>query len=204
MLLHLQVGFNVELCRSSLVGNLDGLGDGTHEVDINGTRVGSGLWYISFALGSMERIQDCSSTSQFRSCGIKKEKRHSTLFLLKSRPHTGPGPKWSTGQGGAGYTGDAKAYFIGGGPNTTMAIATATVSGGAVTGFDFTGTGNTRGANFTHAPQVVITSGGWRLVNAAGNHMLFKMLKLLGATDGFVIVSKEGYQVDPLPIFQTP
>ena len=177
------VGFNINF--SGLFGRkLDGLGDGTHEVDINGTRVdqGSGIFFRSGLNGTYKIVHRISSTEL-----VVKKKRDIHFVSSKKSSAPGSGPKWSTGQGGAGYTGDAKAYFIGGGPNTTMAIATATVSGGAVTGFDFTGTGNTRGANFTHAPQVVITSGGWRLVGA-GN--VVQDAQLLGATEGFVIVRK--------------
>ena len=41
------------------------------------------------------------------------------------------------------------------------------VSGGSITGFSFSGTGNSRGSGYTEAPQVVITGGGWRLVGGA-------------------------------------
>lgn len=77
-----------------------------------------------------------------------------------------------------------------GGGNTTMAVATATVSGGIITGFDFTGAGNTRGAGYTYAPQVVITSSGWRLVGAANPNNVVQDNKILGATEGFVITRK--------------
>ena len=110
-------------------------------------------------------------------------------MATKKSSAVGSGPKWSTGQGGAGYNGNAKAYFMGGG-NTTMAIATATVSSGAVTGFSFTGTGNTRGAGYTYAPQVVICSSGWRKVGAANPNNVIQDGQVLDATEGIVIIRK--------------
>ena len=74
-----------------------------------------------------------------------------------------------------------------------MAVATATVSGGVVTGFDFSNDGdastkfdndNNRGAGYSYAPQVVITSGGWRLVGAANPNDVIKDSKILDATEG--------------------
>lgn len=179
------VGFNINF--SGFFGRkLDGLGDGTHEVDINGTRViqGSGIFFRSGLNGTYKVVARPSTTEV-----VVKKKRDVHFVASKKSSAPGSGPKWSTGQGGVGYTGDAKAYFIGG-ENTTMAIATATVSSGAVTGFDFDGTGNTRGANYTHAPQVVITSGGWRLVGAANPNTVVQDAKVLGATEGFVVVRK--------------
>ena len=58
------VGFNVNLI--GLFGRkLDGLGDGTHEVDINGTRVsqGSGIFFRSGLNGTYKIIARPSSTS---------------------------------------------------------------------------------------------------------------------------------------------
>jgi hypothetical protein len=74
-----------------------------------------------------------------------------------------------------------------GGGNTTMAVATATVSSGAVTGFDFTGSGNTRGAGYQYAPQVIISGGGWRKVNAGA---AIQDGETLEATEGIVIIRK--------------
>ena len=178
------VGFNVNLI--GLFGRkLDGLGDGTHEVDINGTRVsqGSGIFFRSGLNGTYKIIARPSSTSF-----VVRKKRDIGLDTGKKASGS-PGPRWGTGQGGAGYNTNAKAYFMGGG-NTTMAVATATVLGGVVTGFDFTGSGNTRGAGYSYAPQVVITSGGWRLVGAANPNDVVQDAKVLGATDGFVITRK--------------
>ena len=71
-----------------------------------------------------------------------------------------------------------------------MAVATATVSSGAVTGFDFTGTGNTRGAGYQYAPQVIISGGGWRKVGAANPNNVIKDGEILEATEGIVIIRK--------------
>ena len=174
------VGFNIEF--SGFFGRkLDGLGNGTHEVDINGTRVnqGSGIFFRSGLNGTYKVIARPSSSSV-----VVKKKRD--IHFVGGK---GSGPKWSTGQGGAGYNGNAKAYFMGGG-NTTMAIATATVSSGAVTGFSFSGTGNTRGAGYTYAPQVVICSGGWRKVGAANPNNVIQDGQVLDATEGIVIIRK--------------
>lgn len=178
------VGFNVNII--GLFGRkLDGLGDGTHEVDINGTRVsqGSGIFFRSKLNGSYKIISRPSGTSF-----VVKKKRDINLDTGKKAIGSS-GPRWVTGQGGAGYNTNAKAYFIGGG-NTSMAVATATVSGGVVTGFDFTGAGDTRGAGYSYAPQVVITSGGWRLVGAANPNNVVQDGKILDATEGFVITRK--------------
>ena len=64
------------------------------------------------------------------------------------------------------------------------------VSSGAVTGFSFTGTGNTRGAGYTYAPQVVICSGGWRKVGAANPNNVIQDGQVLDATEGIVIIRK--------------
>jgi hypothetical protein len=77
-----------------------------------------------------------------------------------------------------------------GGGNTTMAVATATVSGGSVTGFDFTGAGNTRGAGYQYAPQVIISGGGWRKVGAANPNNVIQDGEILEATEGIVIIRK--------------
>ena len=72
-----------------------------------------------------------------------------------------------------------------GGGNTTMAVADATVSGGSVIGFSFTGTGNTRGAGYQYAPQVIISGGGWRKVGASD---AIQDGEILEATEGIVIM----------------
>ena len=67
------VGFNVNLI--GLFGRkLDGLGDGTHEVDINGTRVsqGSGIFFRSGLNGTYKIIARPSSTSFV----VRKKKRY--------------------------------------------------------------------------------------------------------------------------------
>lgn len=189
-----KVGFNVEL--SGFFGRkLDGLGDGTHEVDINGTQVsqGSGIFFRS-KLNGTHKIVHRPGNSSF----VIKQKRD--IRFIKG--NKGPGAKWSTGQGGAGYdeanaTAEVfpRAYFIGGGCST-MAVARCLVnSSGVITGFSFNNASHnsdndiTSGAGYNYSPQVVITSGGWRLVNSGGNHIC-QDAKMLGATDGFIVVRK--------------
>lgn len=149
--------------------------NGDKEVDVDGTDVspGSGIKIFSGLIGTHKIVARSSSTVVVR-------KRRDINF-------SNSGIKtWKTGHGGAGYSGAAKAYFMGGG-NTTMAVATATVSGGAVTGFDFTGTGNTPGAGYQYAPQVIISGGGWRKVGAADE---IRDGEILEATEGIVIIRK--------------
>ena len=58
--------------------------------------------------------------------------------------------------GGAGYTSDAKVYFVGGGG--TGGHGSATVAGGIVTAITI----EDGGTGYVGAPQVVISTGGWR------------------------------------------
>jgi len=153
--------------------------NGDKEVDVDGTDVspGSGIKIFSGLIGTHKIVARPSSST------VVVRKRRDINF-------TNSGTKtWKTGNGGAGYNGNAKAYFMGGG-NTTMAVATATVSSGAVTGFDFTGTGNTRGAGYQYAPQVIISGGGWRKVGAANPNNVVKDGEILEATEGIVIIRK--------------
>ena len=46
------------------------------------------------------------------------------------------------------------------------------------------------GAGYSYAPQIVITSGGWRLVGAANPNDDIQDSKILDATEGFVITRK--------------
>jgi hypothetical protein len=153
--------------------------NGDKELDVNGTEVsnGSGIKIFSGLIGTHKIVARPSSSS------VVVRKRRDVNFVS-----TGP-RAWSTGQGGTGYNGNAKAYFMGGG-NTTMAVATATVSGGSVTGFDFTGAGNTRGAGYQYAPQVIISGGGWRKVGAANPNNVIQDGEILEATEGIVIIRK--------------
>ncbi len=181
-------GFNITI--SGVFGRkLDDEGNGDSEVDVNGTSVneGSGIFINSGLNGTYEIIRRISGTSI-----VVKKKRDINIRDTSDALYTrggATGPKWTTGHGGAGYNGNAKAYFLGGG-NTTMAVATATVSSGAVTGFNFTGTGNTRGAGYTHAPQVIISGGGWRKVGAANPNNVIQDGQILEATEGLVIIRK--------------
>ena len=126
--------------------------DGTMELDRNGTEVstGGGITVKSGLTGSFEIIARPSSSKIV--IAQKRDVNFDGSLGAKS---------WSTGQGGSGYNTNAKAYFHGGG-HSTMAVATATVSGGMVVGFDFSGTGNSRGAGYTSSPKVFISGGGWR------------------------------------------
>jgi len=166
-----QVGFDITF--QGIFGNkLNDNGD--KELDVNGTEVsnGSGIKIFSGLIGTHQIVARPSDST------IVVRKRRDVNFVS-----TGP-RTWSTGQGGTGYNGTAKAYFMGGG-NTTMAVADATVSGGSVTGFDFDGTGNTRGAGYQYAPQVIISGGGWRKVGASD---AIQDGEILEATEGIVIM----------------
>ena len=153
--------------------------NGDKELDVNGTEVsnGSGIKIFSGLIGTYKIVARPSSSS------VVVRKRRDVNFVS-----TGP-RTWSTGQGGTGYNGNAKAYFMGGG-STTMAVATATVSAGSVTGFNFTGSGNTRGAGYQYAPQVIISGGGWRKVGAANPNNVIQDGEILEATEGIVIIRK--------------
>ena len=171
-----QVGFNITF--GGVFGHK--LSDnGDKELDVDGTEVtnGSGIKIFSGLIGTYEIMSRPSSST------VVVRKRRDVNFLS-----TGP-RTWSTGQGGTGYNGNAKAYFVGGG-STTMAVATATVSSGAVTGFSFTGDGNTRGAGYQYAPQVIISGGGWRKVGAANPNNVIQDGDILEATEGLVILRK--------------
>ena len=61
------------------------------------------------------------------------------------------------------------------------------VSGGSITGFNFSGTGNSRGSGYTEAPQVVITGGGWRLVGGADAP---EDGQVLSSDEGLIVVRK--------------
>ena len=168
-----EVGFDITF--QGIFGNkLNDNGD--KELDVNGTEVsnGSGIKIFSGLIGTHQIVARPSDST------IVVRKRRDVNFVS-----TGP-RTWSTGQGGTGYNGTAKAYFMGGG-NTTMAVADATVSGGSVTGFSFTGTGNTRGAGYQYAPQVIISGGGWRKVSAGD---AIQDGEILEATEGIVIIRK--------------
>jgi hypothetical protein len=155
--------------------------NGDKELDVNGTEVpaGNGIKVFSGLIGD-HKITARPSTST-----VVVRKRRDVNFINTG----GTTRKWSTGQGGAGYNGIAKAYFLGGG-NTTMAVATAAVTGDSVVGFDFSGTGNTRGAGYQYAPQVIISGGGWRKVGAANPNNVIKDGEILEATEGVVIIRK--------------
>jgi hypothetical protein len=164
------VGFDITF--SGIIGRkLNDNGD--KELDFNGTEVsnGSGIKVISGLNGTYKVVSRTATTVVVR-------KRRDINFIAS-------GPRsWTTGQGGTGYTSNAKAYFVGGG-NTSMAVATATVSSGSVTGFNFSGTGDTRGAGYQYAPQVIISSGGWRKIDASN---AIKDGEVLGASTGLIVL----------------
>jgi hypothetical protein len=166
--------------------------NGDKELDVNGTEVSAGSGIKVFS----ELIGDHKITARPSSSTIVVRKRRDVNFINTG----GTTRTWSTGQGGTGYNGNAKAYFIGGG-NTTMAVATATVSGTGsnrvVTGFDFDNDNdpstkfdneNNRGAGYQYAPQVIISGGGWRKVGVANPNNVIQDGEVLDATEGVVIV----------------
>ena len=126
--------------------------NGDMELDENGTEVSSpnGLDIESSISGSFQVV---ATGAGF----VVVKKRRNVNFVS-----AGSTPTWSTGDGGAGYGQNAKAYFIGGGG--TGGEGTASVSGGKVTGITVT----SGGSGYTSAPQVVIAPGGWRKEGAAG------------------------------------
>ena len=146
-----------------------------YELDVNGSDVdeGNGIMTYSNLNGTHEIVDSASGYV------IIKVKRDVNF-------ESGKGDKkWSLGSAGAGYNTTAKAYFIGGGGSG--AIADVSVSGGAVTGFSFSGTGNSRGSGYTEAPQVVITGGGWRLVGGADAP---EDGQVLSSDEGMIVVRK--------------
>ena len=92
-------------------------------------------------------------------------------------------PKWSTGDGGAGYSQTAKVYFLGGGGSGGE--GTAAVGGGKVTGITVT----SPGSGYTYAPQVIFGGGGWRKEGAADAP---QDGEVIGADTGILIVRASG------------
>jgi hypothetical protein len=171
------VGFNVTF--DSIFGKK--LNDnGNKELDVNGTEVaaGGGITIFSGLIGTY-KVEARPENNQ-----IVVKKQRDVNFDNSKGDRT-----WTTGQGGNGYTGNAKAYFMGGG-NTTMAVATATVSSGSVTGFNFDGANDTRGAGYQYPSQVIISGGGWRKVGAANPNNVIQDGQILDATEGIVIIRK--------------
>jgi hypothetical protein len=171
-------GFNMtfsEISGRSVSDTYDTLNSAQYELDENGTDVtaGNGIMVYSNLNGTHEVVDSASGYV------IVKVKRDVNF-------ESGKGDKkWSLGSVGAGYNTSAKAYFIGGGG--TGAIASVTISSGAITGFDFTGTGNSRGSGYTEAPQVVITGGGWRLIGGADAP---EDGQVLSSDEGIIVVRK--------------
>jgi hypothetical protein len=171
-------GFNMtfsEISGRSVSDSYDSANSRQYELDEDGSDVaeGNGTMVYSNLNGTHEVVDSASGYV------IVKVKRDVNF-------ESGKGDKkWSLGSVGAGYNTSAKAYFIGGGG--TGAIASVTVSSGAITGFDFTGTGNSRGSGYTEAPQVVITGGGWRLIGGADAP---EDGQVLGSDEGIIVVRK--------------
>ena len=142
--------------------------DGSMELDIDRNEVsaGNGL-----------KVRHHNKSYKVEASGgdfVVIKKRRSFTFDSSSGT-----PKWSTGEGGAGYSTTAKVYFVGGGG--TGGEGTATVSGGKVTGISVT----SAGSGYNYAPQVVIGGGGWRK-EAAGD--VSKDGDLIGSDSGVLIV----------------
>ena len=171
-------GFNItfsEISGRSVSDSYDSANSRQYELDVNGSDVdqGNGIMIYSNLNGTHEIVDSASGYV------IVKVKRDVNF-------ESGKGDKkWSLGSVGAGYNTTAKAYFIGGGGSG--AIADVTVSGGSITGFNFSGTGNSRGSGYTEAPQVVITGGGWRLIGGADAP---EDGQTLGSDEGLIVVRK--------------
>ncbi len=171
-------GFNItfsEISGRSVSDSYDSANSRQYELDVNGSDVdeGNGIMIYSNLNGTHEIVDSASGYV------IVKVKRDVNF-------ESGKGDKkWSLGSAGAGYNTTAKAYFIGGGGSG--AIADVTVSGGSITGFNFSGTGNSRGSGDTEAPQVVITGGGWRLIGGADAP---EDGQTLGSDEGLIVVRK--------------
>lgn len=175
-------GFNItfsEISGRSVSDTYDSDNSAQYELDVNGSDVtaGSGIMIYSNLSGTHEVVDSASGYV------IVKVKRDVNFDSGKGDK------KWALGSVGAGYNTTAKAYFIGGNdnPGATDAIATVTVSGGSITGFDFSGTGNSRGSKYTEAPQVIITGGGWRLIGGADAP---EDNQILSSDEGMILVRK--------------
>lgn len=85
-------------------------------------------------------------------------------------------PVWSVGSAGAGYSGNATFYCIGGGASSN-AKGTVSSNGSTISV-------STAGAGYSASPQVVVTGGGWRTstsgTSARGDYTL-------GSSDGVLI-----------------
>ncbi|MBT3637995.1 MAG: hypothetical protein HN531_13740 [Opitutae bacterium] len=176
-------GFSItfsEISGRSVSDTYDTGNSAQYELDVNGSdvSVGSGIMIYSNLNGAHEVVDSASGYV------IVKVKRDVNFDSGKGDK------KWALGSVGAGYNTTAKAYFIGGNdnPGATDAIATVTVdSGGSITGFDFTGTGNSHGSKYTEAPQVIITGGGWRLIGGADAP---EDDQVLSSDEGIIVVRK--------------
>jgi hypothetical protein len=148
--------------------------DGSMELDIDRNEVSAGN-------GLKVRHHKKSYTVEASGAGfVVIKKRRSFNFDSSSGT-----PTWSTGEGGAGYTGTAQVYFMGGGGKDGE--GTATVVGGKVTAI--TVNPAKRGSDYTYAPQVIIGGGGWRKEGAAEDP---KDGDVIGADTGILIVRVAG------------
>ena len=150
--------------------------DGSMELDVDRNEVSAGN-------GLKVRHHNKSFKVEASGAGfVVIKKRRSFNFDSSSGT-----PTWSTGEGGAGYTGTAQVYFMGGNNGTTDANATgtATVSGGKVTGITVTAPGS----GYTYAPQVIIGGGGWRKEGAADAP---QDGEVIGADTGILLVRATG------------
>jgi hypothetical protein len=69
------------------------------------------------------------------------------------------GGYWVTGTGGAGYSGTAAVYFIGGGGSGGK--GTCTITAGKVSAISI----SSAGSGYTSTPQAIFSSGQWRESN---------------------------------------
>ena len=146
--------------------------DGSMELDIDRNEVSAGS-------GLKVRHHNKSYPVEASGSGfVVIKKRRSFNFDSSSGT-----PTWSTGEGGAGYTGTAQVYFLGGGG--TGGKGTATVSAGKVTGISVT----SPGSGYTYAPQVIFGGGGWRKEAAAD---AIQDGEVIGADTGILIVRATG------------
>ena len=168
---------NLESCNAA--GTTAGVDHNTSEytkVTITGTAPAAGFKILLRDVrgrkinenGDSEVDEDGSEVSAGSGAGVRYFKRMFEVVasgtgyvVIKGRRTfnfvSSGSPKWSTGDGGLGYTQNAKVFFLGGGG--TGGEGTATVSGGGkVTGFTVT----SGGSGYVAPPQAIITGGGWR------------------------------------------
>jgi len=91
---------------------------------------------------------------------------------------------WNIGDLGTGYGGTANWWAVGG-HDPDDGIADADASGTVTTGGSFSVTSG--GSGYTSAPQIVVSGGGWRIIDGAGSP---RGDVVIGADDGIIINRK--------------